>query len=320
MVDSSNDSKIIGEALESLRLQEEINLAERATEDHINRIESYLNEDKLTPHIITLKNFSDLENFYEEMENLGGDSNIPSRMVDVDARRPISRNTHYLLTPAEAASLINDSRVEGIVPVSLIPEPETFTFINDGLFNRSDGPSSSNEINWGLLRHTVDTNPTNFGIEDQNNYAHDYEEPSSYHTSDVTITSSGKNVDVVIVDGYLNPDHPEFAVNEDGSGGSRVNQIDWFSIYRANFASATNPFVYTPYIDEDFYYSAGSTNYSKYFLRTGDNNHGCHVASTAAGNRHGWARDASIYNMNPLTSSVNGSVFRPTTTSTYLST
>ena len=42
--------------------------------------------------------------------------------------------------------------------------------------------------------------------------------------------SSGKNVDVVIVDAHINPDHPEFAVNTDGSGGSRVNQFNCFSI------------------------------------------------------------------------------------------
>ena len=43
-----------------------------------------------------------------------------------------------------------------------------------------------------------------------------------------------KDVDAVIVDGHVNPDHPEFAVNVDGTGGSRVNQFNWFQ-YKSAF-------------------------------------------------------------------------------------
>jgi subtilisin family serine protease len=50
--------------------------------------------------------------------------------------------------------------------------------------------------------------------------------------------------------------------------------------------------VYTPY--------TGST------VLTDDNNHGAHVAGTVAGNSQGWARDATIYNINPYPSNPNG--------------
>jgi hypothetical protein len=95
----------------------------------------------------------------------------------------------------------------------------------------------------------------------------------------ITTTASAKNVDVVIVDSHINPNHPEFAVNPDGSGGSRVNQFNWFS-YNSVLGYGSNG-TYT-------YSSSGASPNS---------NHGTHVAGTVAGNTQGWARDANIYNM-----------------------
>lgn len=90
---------------------------------------------------------------------------------------------------------------------------------------------------------------------------------------------SGKNVDVVIVDGHVNPNHVEFAVNPDGTGGSRVNQFNWYQ-YNSVLGYGSNG-TYS-------YSSSGSSP---------NTNHGSHVAGTAAGNTQGWARDANIYNM-----------------------
>ena len=95
----------------------------------------------------------------------------------------------------------------------------------------------------------------------------------------IVTTASGKNVDVVIVDQHANPDHPEFAVNSDGTGGSRVNQFNWFQYNSVLGYGANGTYTYST--------SSGGAN----------GNHGTHVAGTACGNTQGWARDANIYNM-----------------------
>ena len=66
----------------------------------------------------------------------------------------------------------------------------------------------------------------------------------------------------------------EFAKNPDGSGGGRVNAIDWLTLYK-----------------NDVGVSTGNT----YDYSNVSSNHGTHVAGTACGNTQGWARDANIY-------------------------
>ena len=233
--------------------------------------------------IVTLYRKEDLEDFYNDMETPGGNLFIPDRAVDVEKRRTISRNTHYMLTDDEAKLLKDDDRVWDVllaelVDVTIRPEYK----ITNGDFSKS-WLSSSTDINWGLLRQSETSNRSNWG-----------DGGTSTIVSDLTITASGKNVDVVIIDGHMNPDHPEFAVNADGSGGSRVVQYNWF---QNDIGSGTGTYVYPPYID----YSNGD--------RTDDNNHGCHCAGTVAGNTQGWARDANIYNISPYGSNPNsGSV------------
>ena len=102
---------------------------------------------------------------------------------------------------------------------------------------------------------------------------------SEITNKNIVTTASGKNVDVVIVDGHVNPDHPEFAVNPDGTGGSRVNQFNWFQYNSVLGYGSNGTYTYST--------SGASPN----------TNHGTHVAGTVAGNTQGWARDANIYNM-----------------------
>ena len=51
--------------------------------------------------IITLHNKEDLEDFYNDMETPGGKLYIPGRAVECSDKRPISRNTHYMLEDDE---------------------------------------------------------------------------------------------------------------------------------------------------------------------------------------------------------------------------
>lgn len=238
---------------------------------------------ELMEWIVTLRSKEDLESFYEDMETPGGNLFIPDRAVDVVNKRPTSRNTHYMLTLDEVELIKADDRVVGVdlaelLELTTIPHGYSIT---NGEFDKSWFDDAS-DLNWGLLRHTEETNRTNWG-----------DNGSSLVTDNLTITASGKNVDVLIVDGHIDPNHPEFAVNPDGSGGSRVVQYNWFQHTNAVTGGANGTYVYD---------RAGSYTNS---IDAEDNNHGCHCAGTVAGNTQGWARDANIYNISPYGTNPN---------------
>lgn len=229
--------------------------------------------------IVTLHRKEDLESFYEDMETPGGNLYIPDRAVEVAHKRLISRNTHYMLTDEEAQLVKSDERVWDVDLAELVDITTRPQYkITNGNFDKAWGDSAT-DINWGLLRHSEAANRSNWG-----------DGGTTTITDDLTITASGKNVDVVIVDGHIDPAHPEFAVNPDGSGGSRVVQYNWF---QNNVGSGTGTYVYD---------RAGSYTNS---IDVDDNNHGCHCAGTVAGNSQGWARDANIYNISPYSTNPN---------------
>jgi len=249
-------------------------------------------------YIVTCKTREDLDSLYEDLETPGGSLYIPDREVGCLHKRPISRNTHYSLTDEEAALVKQDERV---LDVELTPEELGIEFhpnvvikggnsieTEDGqdittdpsYTQTSDRWSKTNNVvdsfrNWGLLRSMNGDTFNNWGSDGTVNVA----------STSVRVTSSGENVDVVIVDGRIDPDHPEFALNEDGSGGTRVVQYNWLNDNPAVRGTAAGAYQYTPYIN------SGNSG------ETANNNHGCHCAGTAAGNRRGWARKANIYNI-----------------------
>jgi hypothetical protein len=230
--------------------------------------------------IVTLKNREDLDDFYEDMETPGGNLFIPNRAVELVHRREISRNTHYMLTDDEAQLIEADDRVLGVeLAEVLIKGIRPNYTITNGSFDKRWQKDVS-DINWGLLRQSESSNRSNWGDNGI----------SPVVTDDLTITASGKNVDVVIFDGHIDPDHPEFQVNADGTGGTRVQQINWFAY------GGSGTYVYDR---SGSYVNA---------LDVDDNNHGTHVAGTVAGNTQGWARDANIYNISPYGTNPNGSV------------
>ena len=225
----------------------------------------------MNEYIVTCKTHEDLQNLYDDMETPGGSLYIPNRSVDLVHRRAISRNTHYMLTEEEAVEIRKDERViacerppreRGIIP--------EYFWTQTGDFEKTESTFQSDDKNWGLYRMIKGDTVSNWGSD------------STTEISNKTIntTASGKNVDVVIVDGHVNPNHPEFAVNPDGTGGSRVNQFNWFQ-YKDDLGYGSHPSTYT-------YSTSGASP---------NTNHGSHVAGTACGNTQGWARDANIYNM-----------------------
>ena len=133
--------------------------------------------------------------------------------------------------------------------------------------------SSATDRNWGIYRSILRRNTTaNWGID--GSYTEEY--------GNLGLTASGLGVDVVIIDtGPVDPNHPEFAVNADGTGGSRVKYFNWFSL-----ASTVGDTA-----------NIGGTYSAPIAPITTRKNHANHVAGIAAGNTQGWAPDAHIYTM-----------------------
>lgn len=228
----------------------------------------------LEEYIVTVKDSRDLESLYEDMESPGGNLYIPDRNIACANRRSISRNTHYMLSKDEADLVRRDPRIMSVEKLpSKLGVKVTRNFIQEGTVWDKSFVNNSSHKNWGILRCYEGEQRPNWGYDGV-----------SLQSGTVKTTSEGKNVDIVIVDGFMDPTHPEFSVNSDGTGGSRVIQYNWFQ---------HNPAVRG--IDAGVYdYTRGTSNFA-----ISDDNHGAHVAGTAAGNTQGWARKANIYNINP---------------------
>ncbi len=128
--------------------------------------------------------------------------------------------------------------------------------------------------NWGLFRSYLGSNISNWGFDGT---------PAVSGT--VAVKASGKNVDVVIVDAVIDPDHPELAKNVDGTGGSRFNYVNWYGLPVPGNPAAGQ--TYNPPITTTAPNSAD------------DSRHATFVAGVAVGNTQGWAPNANIYNISP---------------------
>lgn len=224
-------------------------------------------------YVVTLLNRGDLDAFYADMETLGHTrAEVPEREVECFQRREISRNTHYLLTKEEAEALKSDDRVRHVELFDEIPEltknASQTSYFNRGYASDSNHASEwhNTDKNWGLYRNFVDTSTTNWGEESGN--------ANAFARVNATISwdLEGEDVDVIINDDLVDPNHPEYAVNADGTGGSRVQNIDW----------------------TDYLTNGGVAHWKSIFYDYTEN-HGALCASSSAGNTHGLARKSNIY-------------------------
>lgn len=223
-------------------------------------------------YIVTLKNFDDLDNFYTEMEASSGSGSVPTRACKCCCRRTISRNTNYELTEAEATELAKDSRVLAVEepPAARGIVPRETGWTQSGNWDKS--PDAASDKNWALKRLIDAAQTSGWGSDG-----------TAQETGSVSTTSSGKNVDVIIVDQHIEFNHPEFRTNSDGTGEQRSIPFNWFQ-YSGVLGHSTN---------------------ATYSYATISNSHGTHVAGTVAGVTQGWARSANIYNM-AYTDSLSG--------------
>jgi len=236
-------------------------------------------------YIVTLRSYEDLDAFYNDMETAGGPSTCPQREVECCCRRPVSRNTHYKLDAAEAEALKADPRV-----LDVAFDPNQFDFHKhekrggwtqtNTEFNKSNF-LSPNFVNWGLLRSYRQEQIAGWGADNTQTI-----------TTEIQSTTAGRNVDVVIVDGFLEIDHPQISENLDGTGNSRFTQFDWGQFRPQVDGGAA--FTYT--------YTNGQNN-----LNNGNDNHGIHVVGTVCGNAQGFAREANIFNIVPYGNSTDPS-------------
>lgn len=142
-----------------------------------------------------------------------------------------------------------------------------------GNYNRNGPVNNATYLNWGLIRSSQQQNPyRRVGFNDPYAYVGEY----SY-------VNAAQDVDIIIVDTGIQADHPEFAVNTNGTGGSRVIDFDWASLGVTGTPTAASIGGYL-----------GDTE-----------GHGTNVASLAAGNRCGWAKGASIYSLRCLVPGTN---------------
>jgi hypothetical protein len=224
-------------------------------------------------YIVSVHDFQDLESIYDDLETQGKTPpNLElTRSIDCLHRRTTSRNTHYLLADWEAESLKTDPRVQSVTLAPYYLGISAGTTVTQTSTNWDKSSSTLSAMkNWGLLRCTEGVQRSNWGGTGyQGNGT-----GTPNQTGTINLTQTGRNVDVVICD--LNGivwNHPEYAVNADGTGGTRTQQYNWYQ-HNAEIGNGSN---------------------GTYTYDTGD--HSTHVAGTVAGNTQGWARSANIYNL-----------------------
>ena len=213
-------------------------------------------------YIITVEDPKVWDEVWDTLTTDGlSDNYIPSRGVEVLNERPFNDySAHFNLTDEEADLIRQDSRFLAVELQADLREGvgKGFqAFRSSYLYDKSNSTTAAMK-NWGLWRCTNSTNPLS---------------SSTSTTGSLPYTLDGTGVDIVVIDTGIEADHPEFAVNADGTGGSRVVDFNWASL------GVTG----TPT-------SAAIGGYLK-----DSDGHGSNCASIAAGNTCGWAPGAAIY-------------------------
>ena len=217
----------------------------------------------LKEYFVVVRDPLDKEIIRQELMADDGIDPIPARSVQlIDGMIHSDHNFIFLLTDEEAEKLRSDIR---IIDVHLKAEELGYGIkpagIRTEVFNKTSNQMTTSHKNWALARCISATE--NFG--------------ASNTLTTYTYNLTGKGVDVIIVDTGVEPNHPELAVNSDGSGGSRVVDYDWTQ-HGIITSTPTGGFL-------------------------GDcDGHGTHTASVVAGNTCGWASDARIYTLRTVPS------------------
>ncbi len=220
-------------------------------------------------YIVTLYDREELQKFYNEMQLTG---------FPLVLKRPMSRNTHYMMTAEQAEKLRQDPRVWGVERADdLHVRSQNIISINnepysvDGDFSKSG--SNSSYFQWGHL-HCAGTQAQ----RRKGSWG------SGVINDGVNVFNSGKHVDVVIVDDPMGYDAEEWY--SPSTGATRFVQYQWFNELNTIVNSIDDDFQSEPTGTITYHQTASNPDY-----------HGMHVGGTVAGQHYGWAREANIYNV-----------------------
>jgi len=235
-------------------------------------------------YIVTLHRKEDLEQFYNEMQL----SNFPLVL-----KRPLSRNTHYMMTDEQAERLRQDPRVWDVKAADSFQvrrqavnnEPYT----KNGNFWKGDTiePTtvSSNDFQWGHIHcagNQAQRGKGQFGLV---NFMGNIDFSNYEQVNDtVVVFNNGKHVDVVICDDPISYDSEEWY--SPTTNQTRFVQYQWFNELNGAVSSIDDDGITLPTGTITYGDNASTPQY-----------HGNHVAGTACGQHYGWAREANIYNM-----------------------
>ena len=238
-------------------------------------------------YVVTLHRKEDLEQFYNEMQL----SNFPLML-----KRPLSRNTHYMMTEEQAEQLRQDPRVWEVKSADSFKVSRQITnrdpYQVSGNFWKGGTTGPPTDYQWGHLHcagNQAQRDKGNFGSP-VGNWSYDQKNDT------ITVFDNGKHVDVVIVDDPVSYDSEEWY--SPTTNQTRFVQYQWFN--------ELNTFVNS--IDDDneilptgnIIYTANAASPSF---------HGNHVTGTVAGQHYGWAREANIYNMAVTATWITGQYF-----------
>ena len=153
-------------------------------------------------YVVTLKKGVDYKAFNQEMIEETGAGDIPNRSASIaDARPGSQRNTHYMLTEAEANTLKNDDRVLDVErrPDQIEDIEIGLNATAEGTFYKGTAENSARYIDWGKRRHSIVTEDTSWTTSLSSSYDYNLD---------------GTGVDVVIQDSGIAVGHPEFLMED----------------------------------------------------------------------------------------------------------
>ena len=222
----------------------------------------------------------DVDNSISISSNQSLTLNGKNSLVLSDSANTITLNALLSRISTIENQLDTVTTVNQLNTVALVPASQYSDFWSKALTftpGQQFGVGGVKDRNWGLYRSWYGSNPDiTWGSSGTG--------ATGNRSGKVSLKASGKGVDVVIVDGVIDSNHPEFAVNPDGTGGSRVKYFNWYSLNipgDPSYGQTYNPPITTSGEVED------------------NSNHAVHVAGTVAGNTQGWAPNANIYSISP---------------------